>query len=50
MYKTQDVITFNLGTILSGHPTFMEDEETHHVRGTEFFIVVVSKGLKIPKG
>jgi hypothetical protein len=36
MYKTQDVITFNLGTILSGHPTFMEDEETHHVRGTEY--------------
>jgi len=36
MYNTQDVIAFNLGTILSGHPTLMEDEKTDYVRGTEY--------------
>ena len=36
MYNTQDVIAFNLGTILSGNPTFMEDKETGYDRGTEY--------------
>jgi hypothetical protein len=35
-YNTQDVIAFNLETILSGHLTFMDDEETAYVRGTGY--------------
>ena len=36
MYNNQDVIAFNLGTILSGNSTFMQDAETDYARGTEY--------------